>query len=500
MSRFKISFFVLYTGLLFSQKTDNRLSKLDSDIENLMESFHTVGLSIAIVENDTIIYNQSFGYRDLENKLLVDGNTMFPIGSVTKPFTAALIGIHEGQGKLSIKDRPVKHLDYLQFNSDEMNNLVTIEDLLAHRSGIGVVDAAHVFFPKKSVEEHLRRLPHLHPNSAVRERFDYSNMGYAILGAISSAVSQKTWSENITRVIFEPLEMSKSNTSLAQMTESDNYAFGYSVANKKEVVKVLYEDQHESAAAGAINSTITDMSKWMLMLLHGGVYKHKQIIPKAYLERSFSEHNILNTSFSFDKKYTLLNDCYGYGWFNHTYNGLYRVNHGGNVSGFTASINMYPYKNIGIVILTNQSSANLLHNAIVDIITNRLLYLEQKKWTDYEVSYGDALTFNEPIAPINQTKKPSHPLSGFSGKYLNKGHGILEIIKANDGLQVIFPVFDMGLEHLYHNVFMNKPITEIHQNVPSFYFNFMEDNTGTISKLSINFQTTPVIFKKISNN
>lgn len=500
MSRYNIFVLVLYTGLLFSQKTDNRLNQLDSDIKNLMESFHTVGLSIAIVEKDTVIYNQSFGYRDLENKLPVDSNTLFPIGSVTKPFTASLIGIYEGQGKLSVKDRPAQHLHYLKFSSDEMNNLVNIEDLLAHRSGIGVVDASHVFFPKKSVQAHLNRLPHLHPNSAVREKFDYSNMGYAILGAISSAISQKTWSENITEAIFKPLDMSKSNTSLTQLTKSDNYALGYGVVNQKKVVKVLYEDQYESAASGAINSTITDMSKWMLMLLHGGVYKHKQIVPRAYLERSFSEHNILNTSFSFDKKYTLLNDCYGYGWFNHTYKGLYRVNHGGNVSGFTASINMYPYENIGIVILTNQSSANLLHNTIVDIVTNRLLYLEQKKWTDYEVHYGEVLTYNESITPINQTKKPSHALSDFSGKYLNKGHGTLEIITVNDGLKVIFPVFEMGLEHQHYNVFMNKRINEIHQNVPSFYFNFMEDNKGNISKLSINFQTTPVIFEKITNN
>ncbi|MEE9363578.1 MAG: serine hydrolase [Cellulophaga sp.] len=496
----KLSFLFLFMTLhLYSQQSDYRLNGLEIEVENLMKAYKTIGVSVAIVENNKLVYSKGFGYRDFENKLPVDPNTLFSIGSITKQFTASLIGIYEAKGELSVFDKPKKHIDYLQFYSDEMNNLITIEDLLTHNSGIGVVDGTHVFFPTNNIKKHLQRLPYLLPNSKIREKFDYSNMGYAILGAIGESITHKSWSNNITQDIFMPLQMSQSCTNLNSLQKNANFSYGYGVGKRKNIIKVLYEDQYESAASGGVNSTASDMAKWMLMLLNKGNYKNSSILPKEFIERSFSEHNIIRTSFSFDKKYNLLNDAYGYGWFTHNYKGLFRVNHEGNVSGFTSSINLYPYKKLGIVVLTNQGSANLLNKAITDIITNRMLNLKRKDWNKYKVNYGEATDFNTPMSGINKNKKPSHSLSEFSGKYTNKGYGTLKVTIINDTLMVTFPAFKMSLAHQYFNVFVNKRISEIHQNIPQFYFNFLDDNDGKISKLTINMQAKPIVFTKNNN-
>ena len=482
----------------FGQSNDHRLIGLESEIDSLMKTYQTVGMSIAIIEKDQIIYSRGLGYRNHKKQLPVTSSTLFPIGSVTKPITASLIGVYQGKGALSVDDKPKKFVDYLEFYSDEMNNLVTIEDLLAHRSGIGVVDGASVFFPTDNIKKHLKRLVYLKPNGNVRKGFYYSNMGYAILGAITEKITGKTWAENVEKEIFAPLEMYSSNSNLTDLQKSDNFSLGYSIANDT-ILNVVYEDLHEAFASGAVNSSVDDLSNWVKMLLNRGRYKDQQIIPAQYLEHSFSEHNIIRSSFSFDKKYDLLYDTYGYGWFVHQYKGLYKVNHGGNVPGFTASVTMYPYKNIGVIILANQGSANLLLKAIDDIIINRLLGLERKHWGDYQIQIGQATLPTQKIGYLNTDRQPSHSLQSFCGKYSSKAYGTVEIFLENNNLMIQFPAFTMALEHQYYNTFINRIVAKTtHQNTPSFYINFYSNNEGKISKMTIDFAPSPEYFEKIN--
>lgn len=78
------------------QAQDTRLHSLETEITSLMEAYKTVGLAVAIVENDKVIYTKGFGFRNHQEKLPVTPNTLFPIGSVTKPITASLIGVYQG--------------------------------------------------------------------------------------------------------------------------------------------------------------------------------------------------------------------------------------------------------------------------------------------------------------------------------------------------------------------------------------------------------------------
>ena len=84
MTKLKIVILLLLTtNLTFGQKTDTRLNGLDTEIENLLKAYNAVGLSIAVVENSKTIYSKGFGFRDLENKLPVTANSIFPIGGVS---------------------------------------------------------------------------------------------------------------------------------------------------------------------------------------------------------------------------------------------------------------------------------------------------------------------------------------------------------------------------------------------------------------------------------
>jgi CubicO group peptidase (beta-lactamase class C family) len=496
MTRLKISILlVLLTNFTFGQKIDNRLSGLDTEIENVLKAYNAAGLSIAIVENNKTIYSKGFGFRDLENKLPVTSNTIFPIGSITKSFTASLLGILENQNQLSLKDKPSLYIPKIQFYNDKMDNLITIEDLLSHKSGIGSVDGTYILFPADKRENLMPRLKYLKPNGAIKDSWVYSNLGYIIAGTIVEKTTNESWEKNIQDKILKPLNMNSSSISITEMIKSNNYSFGYGLS-KKQTQKVLFSELNNDKPGGAINSTTNDMANWMTTWLNNGTFQTKEILPKSYIQEATSIKAIDNGSPPEIGDPNVYTFGYGYGWKINSSNGHYKVHHGGNVSGFSSQLVMYPTDNLGIVVLTNQHNS-ILPYIIADIVTNRMLKMKRTEWNKYPVKVSDIYLTNKDIKGINTEKKPTHSLTDYCGKFSNLGFGTFEIINENNNLYAVFADYKFRLEHQYYDIFLLKAIKEIPQIMnPEFYLNFTLDNEGNISSVKINLQDDPVEFIK----
>lgn len=487
-----ILFLFLITKSTFGQEIESRLNGIDQEIETLLKSYKAVGLSVAIVENDKVIYSKGFGYRNLEEKLLTSENTVFPIGSATKAFTASLLGILESKDKISLKEKPSFYIPKLQFYNDKMNDLIKIEDLLSHKSGLGNLDGSLILFPENDKLKTIERLKYLKPNGEINDSWIYSNMGYTIAGTIIEQVTSESWDKNVKSKIFSPLNMNHSFTDLKEMENSNNFSFGYGMSDGK-TEKVLYEDYYSYSPAGAIKSTSNDMANWMRIWLNNGKFNNQQILPEEYVKNATSIHNIMPQDGA-DASVYLFGD--GYGWRVQSFKGHYKINHGGNTSGFSSQVLMYPNDKLGIVVLTNQHNS-ILPYIIADVITNRMLDLPKTELKQYPVVVNDINKIDKEIKEINKDKSSIHKLSEFCGKYSNKGYGTFEIIQENNSLFVVFPTFKFRLEHLYYDIFVMKQINEIPQVMnPGFALNFSTDNNGNISATKISLQSEPVEFIK----
>ena len=91
---------LLIPHLIQGQILDPRLQGIDAEIDSLMRTYKTPGIAIQIIENQEVLFSQGFGYRNYTEKLPVTEHTLFPIGSVTKPLTASLMGVYQGKGKV----------------------------------------------------------------------------------------------------------------------------------------------------------------------------------------------------------------------------------------------------------------------------------------------------------------------------------------------------------------------------------------------------------------
>jgi CubicO group peptidase (beta-lactamase class C family) len=474
---------------LFGQSDDNRLKGIEKEVEKWMEAYRAVGLSIAIVENEEILFNKGFGYRDLENKKLITENTVFPIASCSKAFTATLLGMLEAENKLSLTDRPSTHIPTLQFNTAEMNTSISIADLLSHKSGIGGVNGALVLFPENNRLKTMEKLKYIKPEGKVKESSIYSNMAYTVAGTVIEEVTNKTWEENIRHRIFSPLKMNHSFTSLEQAKNTGDFSLGYGMF-QNEIKKVKFEEYFDYKPAGGIRSTTKDLAHWMLAWLNEGKYENTQVIPKSYILNARKFHNFRDG----DDEANLFLQGYGLGWRVEARNGEFRVYHGGNTSGFATLVVIYPFKKFGVTILTNQDDS-VLPYIIADIVQNRML--NKKRVDEYPVVVPDIYQPSKLNTAINNEKKPSKNLSSFVGEYEHKGYGKIKIVLENEKLYAVYPTYKFFLEHLYLDIFVMKPLKDISDIFnPEFGISFRMDGNGEISSFTMNLQSEPVEFVK----
>ena len=472
---------------LFGQSDDNRLKGLEKEIETWMEAYKAVGLSVAIVENEEILFNKGFGYRDLENKKPITENTVFPIASCSKAFTATLLGMLEAENKLSLKDRPCTHIPNLQFNTAEMNASISISDLLSHKSGIGGVNGTLVLFPEKNRLKIMEKLKYIKPEGKVKESSIYSNMAYTVAGTVIEEVTKNTWEENIQHKIFSPLKMKHSFTSLEQAKNTGDFSLGYGMF-QNEIKKVKFEEYYDYKPAGGIRSTSKDLAHWMLAWLNEGKFENTQVIPKSFIKNARKFHN----SRDGDDEANLFFQGYGLGWRVEARDGEYRVQHGGNTSGFATFVVIYPFKKFGITILTNQDDS-ILPYIIADIIQNRML--NKKRVDEYPVVVSDVYQPRTLNTVINNEKPPSKVLSSFVGEYEHKGYGTVKIVLEDEKLYAIYPFYKFFLEHLHYDIFVMKSLEDVSDIFnPEFAVNFKMNENGEISNFTMNLQSEPVEF------
>lgn len=489
---FSLSLLFLVPFALSAQVEPPELKNLDVKVKSLMEQYKANGVSLAVVRDNEIIYSKGFGFRDVDNGLLVTKETIFPIGSITKSFTASLLGILEGQGVLSLSDKPAHYLPSFSFYNDKMNNLITIDDLLSHKSGLGNQGASEIFFPEKDLLVASQRLRFLKPQGEIKNSFIYSNCGYTVAGSIVEQVTGESWEENLDKYIFQQLGMNDSFTSYKRLLERENYSMPYGLY-KGTSEKVKFERFNSTRPAGAIKSNVVDLAKWMKVWLNNGRLGDVQVIPGDYVQEAMRIQNAKNDTYESDA----FLQADGFGWRLRSSYGHFRVDHGGNTFGFSTALAMFPFDKIGIVVLSNQDNSILPH-LIVDHITRLLFKLDEHN--DYPFSVKEIYKPKARTFALNKSKPPTHPFENYSGDYEAKGYGKVKVIMKDKMLYMELPKLSFYLEHLDFNSFYLKPTSDFDDVYnPQFDLQFVVNTQGDITSFKLFAGIKPITFYKIDS-
>lgn len=355
----------------FSQSTDSRIDSLLLAYNRV----HDFNGCVLVAKNGTVLLNKGYGYRNAQNKIPHDPQSIFQIGSVTKQFTTAVILKLQEQKRLSIHDHLSKY-----FPKYPKGDSITIEQLMLHTSGVysytedrGFMDTAITISAsrEKMMSLFMNKPLEFSPGT----NWKYSNSGYSLLGYIIEIVAGMPYEQVVHKLIFTPLKMNDSGFDFTHLAKKEK-STGYFVLNEKDTIPSPIVDSSIAYSAGAIYSTTGDLYRW-----HNGLQK-----------------NVVLSAQQQEAAYTPVRNNYGYGWGIDSIEGKRMVSHGGGIHGFKSDYLRIPADDICIIILSNAYSGGLrdITQSIYAILYNKpyelpaerkAISLPLEKLQEYEGKY-----------------------------------------------------------------------------------------------------------------
>lgn len=313
------------TAIAASQVRD-----IDALVKKTLASEHIEGATVAVAVGGNVAYQKAFGFADVRTKKPASADTVYPIGSITKQFTAACILRLLEQHRLSLDDPLARYVPGLPWG-----DRVTLRHLLDQESGIvdfraGVSDVSgplsHDDFIAKLAKTDLLFTP--------GSRNEYSNSNYYLLGMVIEKVTGKRYEDYLRTAVVEPLGLTSTiynNGPLATRIPS-----GY-VAGSGGATLVKPENPDWAFSAGAIASTTGDLIKWDDALRRPG------FLDADSLAEMFTPGTLDDGSAT----------DYAFGWVVEKHDGhLFRW-HNGEVTGYHAMNATFPDDQTDVVVLTN---------------------------------------------------------------------------------------------------------------------------------------------------
>lgn len=477
-----------------------KLQGFDAYMEQTLKDWNTPGVGVGIVVGDKLVFVKGYGYRDYEKKLPFTVKTMQPIASNSKLFTAVAAGMLVEEGKLTW-DKPIKQsVPEIEFYNDQLNNNVTLRDMLSHRTGVTRHDL--IWFKSPFTRKELfGRLRYLEPQEPMRETFLYNNLMFAAVGQIIEIKSGKKWEEFVRERIFAPLDMGTTCYTIADMLKQPDYGVPFREKRDSfELYKIpYYEDTEGVAPAGAVISNIDELSHWLIALMNEGKYNGKQILPASVLKATLQPAIALpNTAGEALGYWEILNSAYGMGRQTASYRGKLLTFHGGDLPGFHSQISFMPNDKIGVIVLVISDHSAPLYNIISYNVYERLLGMDQTPWSQRQLQQRLA---NKKAATESRTKagadrvpntKPSHALGDYVAEYENPAYGILKISLQGDQLQFGFHDFHFPMSHFHYDRF-DTPDDE---QYGKFSVNFRTNPQGDVDQAVISLDQAEVVFTR----
>lgn len=491
--------FTLTSGIDRAAKAAQALTGIDEVIAAALEDWKTPGLALAVVVDGSTVLAEGYGLRDVERELPVTPRTLFAIGSATKAFTTFVMGSLVDEGELDWDEPVASYVPGFRLYDDYATARLTPRDMATHRSGLPRHDLAWYNNESITRAEVVRRLRYLPPNKELREIWQYNNFMYATAGHLIEQITGKSWEDNVRERILEPLGMTRTNFSVVDSERDEDAAQPY-LEDDNVVRKVAFRPIDLMGPAGSINSTAEEMARWLALHTgNGGLNGQKLIAPGTLREMHTPQMVIPRLPDEPERSPT----SYALGWFTESYRGHYRVQHGGNIDGFSALVSLFPNDRLGIVVLVNKD-ASPLHGLVTLTVADRVLGLEHKDWIGEAAERRDrAQVFieqgeeNKDLFRVKGTK-PSRKPAEFAGEYEQPGYGVVEILEEKGKLAMVYNEMTMPLEHWHYDVF--NVAEQDDEVIPeNLRVCFLTDERGRVSRMTIPMEpmVDPIVFTRL---
>ena len=428
--------------------TESLRADLDVQIDRAFARVGAVpGLAVAVY-TPSGIYVRGFGFADVETRVAATADTAFYIASSTKSFTALAMAILAERGELDLDDTLAHYAPEAPFPGAIRPEAVRLRDLLTHTHGIANDGIAHrvAFTGQHDPATLWRLLAATEPNrSAPLGTFEYTNIGYNVLTALTDRRLGVRWQDLLQREIFGPAGMTHT-TAITSRARAE----GWPVARPHTALGGTFEriylekvDRTMQSAGGLITSA-RDAARWLELMVSDGRLAGRQVVPAAAVRRTRAPLVAIGPP-----QGSYAREHYGLGWYIGRYRDEVLLHHFGGFPGARAHISYVPARAVGVAAFANVGGPP---SDIVDAIANYVY--------DRTAGRGDAAATLEAAtaaivdrharsveqfradraARATRSWTLSQPRQAYAGVYTSERFGSIEIAAGRETLDVGFGV------------------------------------------------------------
>jgi len=431
-------------------------------VERFMAAFDTPGISVAIVRPGQPDFTRGYGVRTLGKPAKVDAHTLFGIASNSKAFTAAAIAILVDQGKVEWDAPVTRYIPEFKMSDPKVTQLMTVRDLLVHRSGLALGAGDLMQFPHTdfTAADMLHGLQYLKLARGFRSGYAYDNILYIVAGILIQRVSGQSWSDFVETHLLQPLGMTESVPTIGRIHTDDvagrHARLGPPVRGMGPMRVVAPDEDEKIAPAGGINTNAHDIPAWFRVQMNQGVLPNGQRLwSAAQAEEMWKPQTITESGPgpSADKPDASVMQGYALGWFVQEYRGQRLVAHDGGLIGQVTRQAMLPELGCAVAVYSNVEDGAPsvgIRNAILD----RLVGAPAFDWLGAmqkrrDAQQAEALKETGGGAPARPAGGPSLPLAAYAGRYRDPWYGDIVVALKGGVLTIDFThtaVFKSKLE------------------------------------------------------
>lgn len=341
---------------------------LDTALRRITNETGLVGGALNIVQDGKIVFSYEYGYADRENGVPMTQDNLFDVASTSKAWTVMLAAQAVDEGLMTWDEPIQKHIPEFTMIDAYAGAHLSARDMASHRSGLANHDLLREKIPGDR-QNLMRKTAFLEMDRGFRERYEYNNHLFILLGYLVEVLRGMLWEDQIVRYIAEPLgidtirfrgidrDMDKVNPALPYA--SDGY----------RATRCGYAANYHSAPCGGIRITMPNMAKWIAAMSRGGMTADGG---RLCSEAQYRE--IITPVIPAEEEGVglLKRACYAMGWCTADYRGHSVVYHSGGLEGFNTQVGFLPGEDLGYVMCFNTGgtpASEVARAIVLDVLT-----------------------------------------------------------------------------------------------------------------------------------
>jgi Beta-lactamase class C and other penicillin binding proteins len=415
-----------------------------AEARRIMGGLGATGMTAAVLIDGKVAYSGAYGKIEEGRPDLVTPDTLFPIASISKAFTATALAMLVDEGKLGWDDTVRKYIPEFAMYDPWVSEHFTVRDALTHRSGLPLGAGDLAIWPDGNATpaDVITTLKYLRPTTGFRDGYAYDNLLYIVAGEIVERVSGQKWAEFVTSRILGPVGMTECAADKARIRPGQRFVSGHERAagdTRGTPIDKRMEFSETVDAAGGIWCTSGDMMKWGKVWLDGGLTSGgTRLVSEQQAKALWTGVTPVGATISPATGKGNLS-LYALGWFVSSIEGTPAVFHSGGAPGVTSNFIILPEKKMVIFASSNDymNTAGAWTRHIADALINGRqdadvvgLAIEANAKANAEA----AAALGKAVSPPKDAARPTLPLGAYVGTYRDPWYGTVTISRRGKGL------------------------------------------------------------------